>query len=255
MLSSSAKARKAMDSVLAQGRSGSHALRRILIQETEPHETLRAARCSPASRVRARPRWCWTSEGAGVIKLYNDELSGNCYSCASSWASSACRMRGFRSISIPGASTERSLPAHQSLRAAAGDRRRRLRAARRAGHPGLPREPLRRERALVSGRAGAARTRRALARGGRGHYAQRLGGAGCTMPSATRSTSTPAAPPRTGSSPTSRTTWRTPRSRPRVAGGNAPTIADLACFPYIALAPEGGIALDRYPALRRWIAA
>ena len=36
--------------------------------------------------------------------------------------------------------------------------------------------------------------------------------------------------------------------------GNAPTIADLACFPYIALAPEGGIALDRYPALRRWIA-
>lgn len=36
--------------------------------------------------------------------------------------------------------------------------------------------------------------------------------------------------------------------------GNAPTIADIACFPYIALAPEGGIALGRYPALRRWIA-
>ncbi|MGH6637019.1 MAG: glutathione S-transferase family protein [Polaromonas sp.] len=35
--------------------------------------------------------------------------------------------------------------------------------------------------------------------------------------------------------------------------GNAPTIADIACFPYIALAPEGGISLDRYPALRRWI--
>ena len=35
--------------------------------------------------------------------------------------------------------------------------------------------------------------------------------------------------------------------------GNAPTIADIACFPYIALAPEGGIALDHYPALRRWI--
>src|SRR6476660_71788 len=35
--------------------------------------------------------------------------------------------------------------------------------------------------------------------------------------------------------------------------GNAPTIADVACFPYIALAPEGGVSLDRYPALRRWI--
>ena len=31
------------------------------------------------------------------------------------------------------------------------------------------------------------------------------------------------------------------------------TIADLACFPYAALAGEGGIALDAYPALRRWI--
>ncbi|MDM0044271.1 glutathione S-transferase [Variovorax dokdonensis] len=32
-----------------------------------------------------------------------------------------------------------------------------------------------------------------------------------------------------------------------------PTIADLACFPYVALAPEGGIDLDAYPALRRWV--
>ncbi|WP_077036637.1 glutathione S-transferase family protein [Pelomonas sp. KK5] len=31
------------------------------------------------------------------------------------------------------------------------------------------------------------------------------------------------------------------------------TIADLACFPYAALAPEGGIPLDEYPALRRWV--
>ena len=31
------------------------------------------------------------------------------------------------------------------------------------------------------------------------------------------------------------------------------TIADLACFPYAALAGEGGIALDEFPALRRWI--
>lgn len=35
--------------------------------------------------------------------------------------------------------------------------------------------------------------------------------------------------------------------------GDAPTIADIACFPYVALAPEGGVLLDRYPALRRWI--
>lgn len=41
--------------------------------------------------------------------------------------------------------------------------------------------------------------------------------------------------------------------RPWLAGA-APTVADIACFPYIALAPEGGIALSRYPALRRWIA-
>ncbi len=33
---------------------------------------------------------------------------------------------------------------------------------------------------------------------------------------------------------------------------SAPTLADIACFPYVALAPEGGISLDDYPALRRW---
>lgn len=31
-----------------------------------------------------------------------------------------------------------------------------------------------------------------------------------------------------------------------------PTIADIACFPYIALAPEGGIILDKYPAINQW---
>ncbi len=31
------------------------------------------------------------------------------------------------------------------------------------------------------------------------------------------------------------------------------TIADLACFPYAALAPEGGIALDEFPALCQWL--
>ncbi len=40
------------------------------------------------------------------------------------------------------------------------------------------------------------------------------------------------------------TTW--------VAGANF-TIADIACFPYVALAPEGGVTLDRYVAIRRWI--
>lgn len=31
-----------------------------------------------------------------------------------------------------------------------------------------------------------------------------------------------------------------------------PTIADIACFPYIALAPEGGLMLNRYPAINQW---
>lgn len=32
-----------------------------------------------------------------------------------------------------------------------------------------------------------------------------------------------------------------------------PTIADLACYPYVALAPEGEIELRPYPAVRAWI--
>jgi glutathione S-transferase len=36
--------------------------------------------------------------------------------------------------------------------------------------------------------------------------------------------------------------------------GTAPTIADLACYAYIAHAPEGGIALDAFPQVRAWIA-
>ncbi len=35
--------------------------------------------------------------------------------------------------------------------------------------------------------------------------------------------------------------------------GDQFTIADIACFPYVALAPEGGVALDPYSAIRRWI--
>ena len=33
-----------------------------------------------------------------------------------------------------------------------------------------------------------------------------------------------------------------------------PTIADICCFPYIALSYQGGIALDDYPKLRAWVA-
>lgn len=33
-----------------------------------------------------------------------------------------------------------------------------------------------------------------------------------------------------------------------------PTIADLACYAYIARAPEGGVSLDTVPAVRQWLA-
>lgn len=32
-----------------------------------------------------------------------------------------------------------------------------------------------------------------------------------------------------------------------------PTIADVACYPYVALAPEGDVSLQPYPAVRAWI--
>jgi glutathione S-transferase len=32
-----------------------------------------------------------------------------------------------------------------------------------------------------------------------------------------------------------------------------PTIGDIACFPYTALAGEGGISLEPYPHIRRWL--
>jgi len=32
-----------------------------------------------------------------------------------------------------------------------------------------------------------------------------------------------------------------------------PSIADIACFPYIALCEEGGISRQEYPAVRRWL--
>ena len=32
-----------------------------------------------------------------------------------------------------------------------------------------------------------------------------------------------------------------------------PTIADVACYSYVAHAPEGGIMLEPYPAIREWL--
>lgn len=37
--------------------------------------------------------------------------------------------------------------------------------------------------------------------------------------------------------------------------GGAPTVADIACFPYVALAPDGGVTLDAYPSIRLWMRA
>lgn len=36
--------------------------------------------------------------------------------------------------------------------------------------------------------------------------------------------------------------------------GPQPTLADVACHPYVACAPEGGVDLEPYPAVRAWIA-
>jgi glutathione S-transferase len=41
----------------------------------------------------------------------------------------------------------------------------------------------------------------------------------------------------------------------RFLASNRPTVADIACFPYVALAPDGGVALDPYPAIRLWLRA
>ncbi len=42
-------------------------------------------------------------------------------------------------------------------------------------------------------------------------------------------------------------------ARHRWLARERPTIADCAVFPYVALAPEGGVALQAYPHIRRWI--
>jgi glutathione S-transferase len=35
--------------------------------------------------------------------------------------------------------------------------------------------------------------------------------------------------------------------------GDRPTLADVACYTYVAHAPEGGVSLDEYPHLRGWL--
>lgn len=37
-----------------------------------------------------------------------------------------------------------------------------------------------------------------------------------------------------------------------IVAGDHPTIADIACFPYVALSEDGGIPRQDYPAIRRW---
>lgn len=36
--------------------------------------------------------------------------------------------------------------------------------------------------------------------------------------------------------------------------GTTPTIADIACYSYVAHAPEGNVSLDAYPNVRAWLA-
>ncbi|MHA7971957.1 glutathione S-transferase family protein [Rhizobium sp. CAU 1783] len=38
----------------------------------------------------------------------------------------------------------------------------------------------------------------------------------------------------------------------RFLSADHPTIADIACFPYVALAPDGNVLLDPYPMIRLW---
>lgn len=37
-----------------------------------------------------------------------------------------------------------------------------------------------------------------------------------------------------------------------IVPGAHPTIADIACFPYVILSEEGGVSRQDYPAIRRW---
>ena len=38
-----------------------------------------------------------------------------------------------------------------------------------------------------------------------------------------------------------------------LVAGDKPTIADIACYSYTALSGDGGLSLDDYPAVRKWM--
>ena len=44
-------------------------------------------------------------------------------------------------------------------------------------------------------------------------------------------------------------------AREQWLAGGRPTVADVACYPYVALAPEADVALEPYPGVRRWLGA
>ncbi len=46
--------------------------------------------------------------------------------------------------------------------------------------------------------------------------------------------------------------FRDRHGRGWLCGNDHPTVADIACFPYVMLSEEGGISRIDYPAIRRW---
>jgi glutathione S-transferase len=46
--------------------------------------------------------------------------------------------------------------------------------------------------------------------------------------------------------------FREQEGRNWICDASDPTIADIACFPYVMLSEEGGISRQDYPAIRRW---
>jgi glutathione S-transferase len=46
--------------------------------------------------------------------------------------------------------------------------------------------------------------------------------------------------------------FREQEERDWICAAAHPTIADIACFPYVTLSEEGGISRQDYPAIRRW---
>ena len=39
-----------------------------------------------------------------------------------------------------------------------------------------------------------------------------------------------------------------------LAGSSQPTIADIACYPYVAMSEQGQLSLEPYPSINRWMA-